>query len=398
MSLAVLLPITSKGCGEKIFDNLEHLSQTTLSPQKDLLQVFLGIDKGDEILDKPDKPAEKILQKYGIQVQSIKLKSSNPAPICQFWRELASVAYESQCDYYILLGDDVTIHNPHWVEAIMDGFKKIHQRFSGLPFGFGCIALNDIGAVGFPTFPIVHRLHLDIFGKENIIPSTFINQDGDPYLFQLYKQWGGSVFLSSVTLQNSIGGLQLLEETYITPRYERVHTDWKFDILQKHTSILEKWINSNSKDGSHNKRKIMIDVITPSYRVDATFLERIVNLKVPSYCETTFIIIVDNPKANIKWLREIEKEKQGSLRVRKNPTNVGASSSRNVGLKESAADWVVFLDDDVIPDDNLLVEYSKAITNHGDKYDGFAGTISLSFLITLLVLIVRLYRSYCASS
>lgn len=142
----------------------------------------------------------------------------------------------------------------------------------------------------------------------------------------------------------------------------------------------------------------MIDVITPSYRVDATFLERIVNLKVPSYCETTFIIIVDNPKANIKWLREIEKEKQGSLRVRKNPTNVGASSSRNVGLKESAADWVVFLDDDVIPDDNLLVEYSKAITNHGDKYDGFAGTISSSFLITSLVLIVRLYRSNCASS
>jgi GT2 family glycosyltransferase len=375
MSLAVLLPITSRGCGRKILDNLEQLSTTTLSPQKDLLQVFLGIDKGDEILDKSDKPAEKILQKYGIEVQSILFKPSNPAPICQFWRELACVAYDKpQCEYFILLGDDVTIHNPRWVEAIIDGFKSLHQtKFTSLPFGFGCIALNDTSAVGFPTFPIVHRLHLDIFGKEHIIPSDFINQDGDPYLFQLYKQWGGSSFLSGVTLQNSIGGLQLLEEQYITPRYERVHIDWKFDILQKHTLILENWINSNSEDGSHNKRKIMIDVITPSYRVDATFLERIVNLKVPSYCETTFIIIVDNPKANIKWLREIEKEKQGSLRVRKNPTNVGASSSRNVGLKESAADWVVFLDDDVIPDDNLLVEYSKAITNHGDKYDGFAG-------------------------
>jgi hypothetical protein len=178
MSLAVLLPITSRGCGRKILDNLEQLSTTTLSPQKDLLQVFLGIDKGDEILDKPDKPAEKILQKYGIEVQSILFKPSNPAPICQFWRELACVAYDKpQCDYFILLGDDVTIHNPRWVEAIIDGFKSLHQtKFSSLPFGFGCIALNDTSAVGFPTFPIVHRLHLDIFGKEHIIPSDFITK------------------------------------------------------------------------------------------------------------------------------------------------------------------------------------------------------------------------------
>ena len=46
---------------------------------------------------------------------------------------------------------------------------------------------------------------MEIFGE--VIPPQFINQDGDPYLFELYKRWGASKFLSGPELKNEIGGL-----------------------------------------------------------------------------------------------------------------------------------------------------------------------------------------------
>lgn len=41
--------------------------------------------------------------------------------------------------------------------------------------------------------------------------------------------------------------------------------------------------------------------------------------------------------------------------------NRGASYARNIGYNYSTADWVLFLDDDVIPDDNILDAYIGAI-------------------------------------
>jgi cellulose synthase/poly-beta-1,6-N-acetylglucosamine synthase-like glycosyltransferase len=40
-----------------------------------------------------------------------------------------------------------------------------------------------------------------------------------------------------------------------------------------------------------------------------------------------------------------------------NAKNLGASGSRNLGLDESAAEYVLFLDDDVVPDPDLLAQY-----------------------------------------
>ncbi|KAG1819945.1 hypothetical protein EV424DRAFT_1539626 [Suillus variegatus] len=49
------------------------------------------------------------------------------------------------------------------------------------------------------------------------------------------------------------------------------------------------------------------------------------------------------------------------IRIRINESNLGASASRNRGMKESAADWILFLDDDVTPQDDILIEAEKAI-------------------------------------
>jgi glycosyltransferase involved in cell wall biosynthesis len=85
-----------------------------------------------------------------------------------------------------------------------------------------------------------------------------------------------------------------------------------------------------------------------------------------------FIIIVDDPSADVGWLKMLAKER-ADVRVRFNPVNCGASHTRNVGMDESAAEYVLFLDDDVIPNMDIVDHYVAAVRQHGDKFDGYVG-------------------------
>lgn len=49
-----------------------------------------------------------------------------PAAICEIWIELAQQAYKvSNCDYYALLGDDVTIKCSNWFDKVEAEFKSV---------------------------------------------------------------------------------------------------------------------------------------------------------------------------------------------------------------------------------------------------------------------------------
>jgi hypothetical protein len=97
-------------------------------------------------------------------------------------------------------------------------FKKI-ERKANVPFGFGCVAFHEETSLGFPTFLVVTKVHLDIFNQE-WCPVDFINQDADPYLYELYRRFQSSCFCSELTLRNEIGGAGTK-----TPqtRYEKQH-------------------------------------------------------------------------------------------------------------------------------------------------------------------------------
>jgi hypothetical protein len=59
----------------------------------------------------------------------------------------------------------------------------------GLPLGFGCVAFSD---GSFPDFPRCdQRPHGYFFGNE-MLPSCFNNQGGDPFLYQIYRRWSVS--------------------------------------------------------------------------------------------------------------------------------------------------------------------------------------------------------------
>ena len=56
---------------------------------------------------------------------------------------------------------------------------------------------------------------------------------------------------------------------------------------------------------------------------------------------------------------------------------MGASASRNRGIKESAAEYILFLDDDVIPEDDILFEYGDQLKLYIDKKEPILGLLGL---------------------
>lgn len=72
------------------------------------------------------------------------------------------------------------------------------------------------------------REHFAIFG-EWCLPE-FINQDADPYLFEVYRKFYAATINPELVLTNEIGGAGLL-----TPdtRYEQQHIRWQDELLKK---------------------------------------------------------------------------------------------------------------------------------------------------------------------
>ncbi|KAG8888581.1 hypothetical protein FRB98_007345 [Tulasnella sp. 332] len=262
----ILLPITSRGlhqpgdCLKKLQVFAKSLVDTTwrdtLTVSGDFrIHIYLAVDHDDEYLLDGAK-AEAVLRDAGLTAITTILCDHPRGHVCALWRDCARQAWKDGCDWMTLMGDDVELLDEGWMRRVREEFEAISLK-EGVPGGFGCVAFTDDSFPGMPTFPIVHRSHLGVFGGE-VIPDTFINQDGDPYLYQLYH------------------------------------------LLLKYGA-------------------------------------------------------------------------RPDVRIRINTRNLGASESRNRGLRESSAEWAQFLDDDVEPDAALLHNAERYIRQHPDAA-GFVGT------------------------
>ena len=65
------------------------------------------------------------------------------------------------------------------------------------------LVLQDKADPGFPSFPVIRSSHYNLFGT--LLPPAFLNQDGDPFLFELYRCCGGVLSCMDVTVINSWG-------------------------------------------------------------------------------------------------------------------------------------------------------------------------------------------------
>lgn len=89
----------------------------------------------------------------------------------------------------------------------------------------------------------------------------------------------------------------------------------------------------------------------------------------PARLSVSVLVVVDNPDFFIcQDDFESFKEKLTSwtnaswVRIWKQEINGGASSARNIGLRQSAGDYVLFLDDDVMPQPHLLEAYAGLLS------------------------------------
>ncbi|KAK2462169.1 hypothetical protein APHAL10511_005801 [Amanita phalloides] len=375
IDFAIILPITSRGspqpetCLENLARFASSFARTTLSDTRTMgetrfrAKIYLAIDHDDSFLLLQDKngttKAEDILEREGLA--NVKIICNQPrGHVCSIWRECARKAWRDGCDYLVLMGDDVILHDEGWMRDIHSEFQKLAE-IRRVPFGFGCVAFKDLSFPGMPTFPVLHRTHMDIFNGV-VVPEKFINQDGDPFLFQLYRRWGCSVMLSC-SLSNGVGGS---EEARYT---KQPATGWTFETLDKSVESVAQWLESKQ---SGAQKLLTMDVVIPCYRVDLAILRKILSLQPSNTCSIMFVIIIDDPVSPHAADLENEYGHRPDVRIRRNAVNIGASGSRNRGMDESAAEWNIFLDDDVLPNQDLLVEAEKAIREHPTAA-GFVG-------------------------
>ncbi|KAF8273743.1 glycosyltransferase family 2 protein [Lactarius quietus] len=369
---AILLPLTSRGtvnprgCLESLRTFARSLFRTTWRDRNELggthfhVRIYLAIDHDDPLLAPDGREAHEILVDEGFSDVNVRSYAFPKGHVCKLWRASARLAWESGCDYYVLMGDDVELLDEGWMRDTVSEFQSITTR-ERVPPNFGCVVFTDTSFPGMPTFPILHRTHLDIFDGETI-PDHFINQDGDPFIYQLYRRWGCAVMFDS-RIRNNIGGSD-------EARYEKQHaSNWTFQVLDESSSRIETWLATTAPSV---QRKVTLDVIIPSYRVDMDFLEPILRLQSSSTCSVMWIVIVDNRNAPGLSTLQHRHGHRADVRIRVNTANVGASSSRNRGLDESAGEWAHFLDDDVLPASDLLEQTEKVILAHPDAA-GFIG-------------------------
>ena len=208
----------------------------------------------------------------------------------------------------------------------------------------------------------------------------------------MYQKFFASPCVAEAILHNGTGGNICGGEP---PRYRRFPAEgW-----QEFTSVDVDPIRRFLPNGTDEA--ILLDVIVPSYRVRLDYLQSICYLKVPLYMQTLFIIIIDNTRALIEAAASIAAEqgdansvtqdftvdeserileaflsKTGNtIRVRSNQRNVGASASRNRGLDESAAEFVLNLDDDLVPNPDLLEQYGRKLQEIDGTIVGLIGLV-----------------------
>ena len=129
-------------------------------------------------------------------------------------------------------------------------------------------------------------------------------------------------------------------------------------------------------DLMNNDQAITLDIVIPSFRADVEVLNSIRNLSIPKNMIRKIIVVLDDPLHPLP--RELEDWSTfDDLSILINDVNLGAGEARNRGIDAADSDWVLFLDDDIYPEPNLLHVYAKSIEEKGAKAPGFVGITRL---------------------
>lgn len=118
-----------------------------------------------------------------------------------------------------------------------------------------------------------------------------------------------------------------------------------------------------------------LDVVIPSFRMNPEYLLPMFAMDLPAGVKTTFILVKDQPGE----VPEIIRNARGNfdLVILINEQNLGSAATRNRGMEAGDGDWILFLDDDIQVEKNLLTVYMDAALKCPEEI-GFIGLIELS--------------------
>ena len=336
-------------------------------------ELRVAIDVRDPVLDH-EKGRQRISALVATNAHVVDLVFEEPLPpayegkLCWIWGRIAHHAVDDGADYILLIGDDVELLTPDWQSEVEKEFFNISTRTS-MPLGAACVALRDTSFPAFPTFPVINRFHLEVFGE--LFPNEFRNQHGDPFLFELYRRFGAACFAPSASVCNTLGGVK-------AARYDKEDSDtvWHGALLSRAVAQLQSTIEPYGA-----VRIPCLDVVIPTFRCDLEALLKLTSIRFSNdrYASLSIIIVVDRPDTpNIAELCKALTSYAANrvVRVVVMPENQGASMARNTGLAQSFGEHVIFLDDDVIPCEGLLDEYLSAIVRFPNAA-GFVGSTIL---------------------
>ncbi len=308
------------------------------------LKLYIGIDN-DDLLWK-NKDSLTVKNKISINFEVVLTPNNqNSGSVCKIWNNLAIKAYEDGCNgLFVLFGDDVKYinktQNENWLQYIFEKYNGLYLFQPIDKFDNSCC-----------TFPILPKSHLDIFKK--LFPENFINQDADPFLWSLYRKLD-SIKTDEIFVENYRGGVTKLFSNIKNrdkPLYKKKKiSNTEFD------KLLDNWCNILKNNNFSLIQSI--DVIVPTYRCDITKLNLI--KKICLLSNVFLIIQVDNPEKSYL----IESLEDCNTRIRVNEYNIGAPATRNKGINESKADIIIFLDDDVKPNEDSIINIRNYLNSN----------------------------------
>ena len=139
---------------------------------------------------------------------------------------------------------------------------------------------------------------------------------------------------------------------------------------------LSLWQQLLLQENSSFQPHMTIDVAIPSHRANPQLLQKLLDCPVTEHnVSLRFLLQIDQPKlpaTAAKWIHNKQTEMMHNLRVRCNASSIGAGMTRNVLLNASAAQYVIFFDDDVEPSAECVDNYVRAAREHPEAA-GFAG-------------------------
>lgn len=111
-----------------------------------------------------------------------------------------------------------------------------------------------------------------------------------------------------------------------------------------------------------NQNLPLISIITATYNTTELIFETLKKLENQTYKNFEWIVVDDGSK-NKDILNELKKTTSLSIRLILSETNQGPSSCRNIGVKHSSGEYLMFLDDDDYYSENYIENVTKEILN-----------------------------------